>query len=155
MTQHMLCSREYEVYPEWIQPCNMKNRDFFWRRRYKVQETLYIRQWHLRPLQSRHLGTSHTSPNHHQLLCHIFLNLINGLKSFPFQKWFWFWEKPEATGRKIRTVGELSHLEDLMFHQNTLQEMWCMNRHIVKMKLPVTSYPCESSKYFPQRNVRA
>ena len=35
----------------------------------------------LSPLQSRHLGTSRSSPNHHQLPCHIFLNLIDGLKS--------------------------------------------------------------------------
>ena len=28
----------------------------------KIQETLYIGQWHFSPLQSRHLGTSHSSP---------------------------------------------------------------------------------------------
>ena len=54
----------------------------------KIQETLYIGQWHLSPLQSRHLGTSHSSPNHHQLPCHIFLNLTDSLKSPPFQRWF-------------------------------------------------------------------
>ena len=32
-----------------------------------MQETLYIGQWHLSPLQSRHLGTSHSSPSCHQL----------------------------------------------------------------------------------------
>ena len=36
-------------------------------KRYKTQETLYIGQWCLGPLQSRHLGTSHGSPNPHQL----------------------------------------------------------------------------------------
>ena len=54
--------------------------------RYKKQETLYIGQSHLSPLQSRHLGTSHSSPNHHQLPRHIFLNLTDGLKSLPFQR---------------------------------------------------------------------
>ena len=49
------------------------------------QETLYMGQWCLSPLQIRHLGSSHISPNHHQLPCDIFLNLINGLKSLPFQ----------------------------------------------------------------------
>ena len=49
----------------------MKNRDIYWRR-YKIQEILYTGQWRLSPLQSRHLGTSHSSPNHHQLHCHIF-----------------------------------------------------------------------------------
>ena len=51
----MVCS-------ESIQPWMMKNRDIYWRR-YKKQETLYTGQWCLSPLQSRHLGTSHTSPS--------------------------------------------------------------------------------------------
>ena len=45
--------------------------DIYWRT-YKIQETLYIGQWCLSPLQSRHLGTSRSSPNRHQLPCHIF-----------------------------------------------------------------------------------
>ena len=40
-----------EVCPEGIWPCSMKNRDIYWRR-YKIQGTLYIGQWHLSPLQS-------------------------------------------------------------------------------------------------------
>ena len=57
----------YKVCPESIQPHTMKNRGICWRR-YKIQETLYIGQWCLSPLQSRHLGTSHSSPSrHHQL----------------------------------------------------------------------------------------
>ena len=40
----------------------MKNRDIYWRR-YKIQKTLYLGQWHLYFLQSRHLGTSHSSPS--------------------------------------------------------------------------------------------
>ena len=77
----------YMVFPEGIQPYNMKKRDIYWRR-YKIQETLYIGRWCLSLLQSRHLGTSHSSPNCHQLPHHIFLNLIDGLKSLPFQRWF-------------------------------------------------------------------
>ena len=61
----------------------MKIRDIYWRR-CKIQETLYIGQWRLSPLQNRHLGTSHSSPNCHQLPHHIFLNLIDNLKSLPF-----------------------------------------------------------------------
>ena len=33
----------YKVCPEGIEPCNMKNRDTY-RRRYKIQETLYSGQ---------------------------------------------------------------------------------------------------------------
>ena len=41
--------------PEGIQTCNMKNRDIYWRR-YKIQKSLYIGQWHHSSLQSRLLG---------------------------------------------------------------------------------------------------
>ena len=76
----------YEVCPEGIQPCDMKKRHLL--KKYKMQETLSRGQWHLSPLPRRHLGTSHSSPSHHQLSCRIFLNLINGLKSLPFQRWY-------------------------------------------------------------------
>ena len=94
----------YEVYPEGIQPCDMKNRDIYWRR-YKVQETVYIGQWCLSSLQSRHLKTSHSSPNHPKLPHCIFLNLTDGLKSLPFQRWFYFWEKPKVRESQIWAVA--------------------------------------------------
>ena len=50
------------ICPEIIQPYNIKIRDIFWRR-YKLQEPLYIGKWCLSPLQSRHVGTSHSSPS--------------------------------------------------------------------------------------------
>ena len=79
----------YEACPESIHPCNMKNRDIYWRR-YKIQERLYIGQWCLSPLQSRHHGTSH-SCNHHQLPpCYFFQNLVDGPKSLPFKGNFSF-----------------------------------------------------------------
>ena len=130
--------RLYEVCPEGIQPFNMKNRDIYWRR-YKIQETLYRRQRHLSPLQIRHLGTSHSSPSHHQLPHCISLNLTDGLKSLPFQRWFLFWGKAEVTGRQIWAVGVLSHLGNLMFHQKTLHERWCLSGCFVVMKPPITS----------------
>ena len=55
----------------------MKNRGIYWRRN-KIQETLYTGQWCLSPLQSRHLGTSHSSPNCPQLPHHIL---------FEFHQW--------------------------------------------------------------------
>ena len=64
----------YKACPEGVQPRNMENRDIYWRR-HKIQETLYILQWCLNSLQSRHLRTSHSSPNGHYLPSHIFLNL--------------------------------------------------------------------------------
>ena len=105
-----MAMEKYELCPQSIQT--------YWSR-YKIQETLYIGQWCLSPLQSRHFGTSHSSLSCHQLPHCIFLNLINGLKSLPFQRWFYFWEKPEVTGHQIWAVVGLSHLGDLMFCQNT------------------------------------
>ena len=58
--------------------------DIYWRR-YKIQE-VYKGQRCLSPLQSGHLGTSHSSSTHHQLPRCTFLNLIDGLKSLPFQR---------------------------------------------------------------------
>ena len=46
-----------------------------------MQETLYRGQWCLSSLPSRH-----SSPNHHQLHCRIFLNLFDDLKSLPCQR---------------------------------------------------------------------
>ena len=85
--EYHIISLVREVYSGSIQPCNLKNRDIYWRR-YKIQEILCIRQWCLSPLQSRHLGTSHSSPICHQLPHPSFLNLIDGLKSLTFQRWF-------------------------------------------------------------------
>ena len=100
----------------------MKNRDISWRR-YKIQEALCIGQCHLSPLQSRQLGTSHSSPSCHQLSHRIFLNLIDGLKSLPFQRWFLFWENPEVARCQIWAVVGLSHLRDFMFCQKTSQDL--------------------------------
>ena len=52
----------------------------------------------------------------------------------------------KASSRRAPNLGcrgcwVLSHLGDLMFHQKTVHEMWCMNRHIAMMKLPITSCP--------------
>ena len=58
---------------------------------------------------------------------------------FPFKDDFR--KKPEVTGHQIWAVEGLSHLGDLLFCQKTLHETWCMRRHIVLMKLPITSCP--------------
>ena len=56
-----------------------KNKDIYWRR-YTIQETLYLGQWCLSPLQVGTLGPQLSSPSHHQLPHGIFLNLTDGLK---------------------------------------------------------------------------
>ena len=69
----------------------------------RYKKLCYIGQWCLSPLQSRHLGTSHSSPNRHQLLHRIFLNLLEGLKSLPFQRWFLVLGK--ARSRRAPNLG--------------------------------------------------
>ena len=85
----------HEVCPEGIQPCHVKNRDICWRS-YKIQDTLYIGQWRLSPLQSRHLETSHSSP----ISCPIIFAWIeiDGLKSLSLQRWFRFWKSQKLKG---------------------------------------------------------
>ena len=83
----------------------------------KIQETLYVGQWCLRSLQSRHLGTSHSSPNHHQLSHPIFLNLIWLSEVSSLSKVILIWGKTRSRRTPIWAVGGLSHLGDLMFCQ--------------------------------------
>ena len=97
----------------------------------------------LSPLQSRHLGTSHNSPNHHQLptMFSWISTTIWNLFLLPFQRLFSFWEKAEVTGHQIWAVSGLSHLGYLMFNQKTLHKTQHMSGHIVVMKLPISSCP--------------
>ena len=130
----------YEVCPEGIQPCNVKNTDIYWRR-CKIEKTLYIGKWCLSPLQSRHLGTWHSSLSCHQLPHCNFLNLIDSQKSLPFKGDF-------CLGGKVRSF-RLPNLgcrgaESLGWFDvspKTLHKIWCMRGLIVVMKLPITSCP--------------
>ena len=75
-------------------------------------------------LHSRHLGTSHSSPSCYQLPHCIFLNLIDSLKSLPFQV-ILVLGKAKVTGCQIGALGGLNHLGDLMFHQKWMRcEAW-------------------------------
>ena len=104
----------------------MKNRNIYWRR-WKIQETLYIRQWHLSPLQSRHLGTSHSS-NCHQWPCHSFLNLIQVLKSFFLSKVILVLGK--ARSLRVLNLGSRGAESPGWFDvsQNSLHEAWCVSQ---------------------------
>ena len=100
-------------------------------------------QWHLSPLWSRHLGTSHSSSNHHQLSC-IFLNLTDGLISLPFQRWFQFWEKPEVSGHQIWAVGGPNHVGGLMFRQknsarDVMHEQACCRDEAANHQWPIAA----------------
>ena len=104
----------YKVCPECVQPRNMKNRDIYWRR-HKIQETLYIRQWRINSLQSRHLRTSHISPNGHYLPSHTLLNLFEGLKSLPFQTIL-------VLGKSVSCRASNQGWRGQMFSQTTLHD---------------------------------
>ena len=128
----------YKVCPEGIQTCVTKNRDIYWR--YMMQETLCTGQCHLSPLHSWHLGTSHSSPNHHPLPCPIPESHL--------------WSEISSLSKVILVLGKarshrvsnlccrgLSHLGDMMFCQNTLHKLWCMGRCVLMRKLQITSCP--------------
>ena len=116
----------------------MKNRDIYWRR-YKIQETLYIRQWCLSPLQSRHLGTSHSSqlPSAAPLY-------------FPESHW---WSEISSLSKVILVLGKARSCRapnlgcrgaespgwfDVL-PKNSAQDMMHEQVRIVMMKLPITS----------------
>ena len=127
---------------------NMKE----WHLLKKIQDTLYIEQWHLIYLQSRHLQTSHSSPSITSIVqntaksfvgitisCPIIFSWISLAvwNLFPFKGDFNF---GKCQGGKSWLWG-LSHLGDLMFCKKFLHEMWYMSRRVVIMKLPITSCP--------------
>ena len=103
----------HKVCPDSIQPCNMKKRDIYWRR-YKLEETLYIRQWCLSPLQSSTLGPHIVPPI--TISCPVIFSWISSTvwNLFPFKGDF-SWEKSKVAGHQIWAVGGMSHLGDFIF----------------------------------------
>ena len=64
------------------------------------------------------------------------------LKSLPFQRRFWFGERPEVTGHQIWAVAGLSHLGDLMFCQkisgrDVMHEQVCCCDEAANHQLPI------------------
>ena len=130
----------YEVCPESVQPCNMKDRDIYWRR-YKIQETLYIWQWHLSLLQIRILDLN-SSPSCPQLPHCSFLNLISSVKSLPFQRCFSFGKSQMSQGNKSGLQGRWVTWVIWCFPpKKTLHQTWCMSKRVFVIKLPITSCP--------------
>ena len=113
-----------------------------------IQDNNDTGQWRLSPLQSRHLGTSHSSPNCHQLPVVFSWILLKVWSLFPFKGDFSFGKSQKLQGTKSGLWWGLSHLGDLMFRKKTLHETWCVSGCVV-MNLPVTScpflWPSESS----------
>ena len=116
-----------KVCPQGIQPFNMKKRDIYWRR-YEIQETLYIGQWHLCPLQSRHLGTSHNS-NHHS--CHIGFSWISPMvwNLFPFKGDFNFGKSQKSQGTQSELYGVGSPGWFDVSPKNSAQDMMHVRAH--------------------------
>ena len=74
-------------------------RDIYWRR-YKIQETSYIGQWCFSPLQSRHLGTSHSSSSHHHCTIIFFWISSTIWHLLPFKGDFNFGKSQKSQGIK-------------------------------------------------------
>ena len=89
-------SKVYEDCPESIQPCNMKNRDIYWRR-YKKPETLYIGQWCLSPHIVFPIAIS----------CSVIFSWISSMawNLFPFKGDFSFGKSQKSQGAKSGLYG--------------------------------------------------
>ena len=84
----------------------MKNRDIYWR--YKIQETLHIGQLCLSPIQSRHLGTSHSSRSVSSTVQNTLQNPLLELPSaalsyFPESHW---WSEISSFSKLILVLGK-------------------------------------------------
>ena len=121
--------------PESIQPCNMKNRDIYWKR-HMIQETLYIDNVTSVPFKVGTLGPHTVLPV--TISCPIVFSWISlaAWNLVPVKGDFSF-KKPEVAGHQIWAMGALSHLSDLMFHQKH-----CMRRDAWEGTL--SSWDCQS-----------
>ena len=143
----------YEVCQEGIQPCNMQNRDIYWRK-YKI----YIGQWCLRPLQSRHLGTSHKFFQSPSAAPSYFLESHLHFEISSLSKVILVLGRARSWGCQIWTVGGLSHLDDWIFRKKTAQDViyeqaHCCDEaanHHVPIAVAFWLIPI-----FPRRNVQA
>ena len=90
---------------------------------------------------SRHLGISHNSPQSPSAAPSYFPESHQKSEISSLSKVILVLGKPEVTGHQIWAVAGLSHVGDLMVHQKTLHEMWCMSGCVVMMKLPISSCP--------------
>ena len=82
----------------------MKNRDTYGRR-YKIQEILYLGQWRLSPLQSRHLGPHTVLPIAINCPIVFFLNLLTVWNLSPFKGDFSFGKSQKSQDMKSELYG--------------------------------------------------
>ena len=122
-----------EVCPEGIQPCNMKNRDVYWRR-YKKQCTqdndtsvlFKVGTLDLIQFSQSPSAAALYFPESHQWSEISYLSKVLLVLR-------------KARSCRVPNLGcrGLSHLGDFMFHQKTLHNTWYVSGHVVVMKLPV------------------
>ena len=129
----------FERYTESIQPCNMKNRDIYWRR-YKKHCTedndTSV------PFKVGTLGSHTILPV--TISCPVIFSWISLMvwNLFIFKGDFSLGKSQKCVaGHQVWAVGGLSHLGNLMFLQKTLHGLWCMSGCVIVIKLPITSCP--------------
>ena len=138
----VLLDSTHEICPEGIHPCNMKNRDIYWR--YKIQETLYIGTDASVTYTVGTLGPHTVLPI--TISCPITFSWNSSIvwNLFPFK---WFLVLGKARNCRVPNLGygggggrPLSPLGNLMFDQKTLHKTWYMGRCIAEWscRSPVT-----------------
>ena len=127
----------YEVCPEGIQPCTMKNKDIYWRRYKKhcIQDndtSVPFRVGTLGPHTVLLIAIS----------CPILFSWISSMvwNLFHFKGDFIITKARSHRAPNLGCRGAESP-HDLMFCQKTLHKMWCMSGCVVLMKLPINSCP--------------
>ena len=98
----------------------MKNRDIYLRR-HKIQESLYIGQWHLSPLQNSYLGPHMVLPI--AIGCPIIFSWISTMvwNLFPFTSNFSFGKKQKSQGIKSGLWRGLVIWTNWCFAKNSAQ----------------------------------
>ena len=85
MCKYIIHMYVYKVCPEGIQACTMKKIEPFIEEDTRYKKHCTQDNDTSVPFKVGTLGP-HSFPSHYQLPCCIFLNLIDGLKSLPFQR---------------------------------------------------------------------
>jgi len=76
-----------------------------------------------------------------QLGHHVLYNVILWLKSSPFQLHFQVGEQPIIARSHVRRVGSLSNHRNVVFGQESLDQLWGMSWCVVTMQLPRSRCP--------------
>ena len=134
-------------YTESIQPCTIKNRDIYWRR-YKKQEILCMGQWCFSPLQSRRLGTSHSSPN-----CSVFSFCSASRSRLEVSVPHFYWSCMHCIVPKAFWIIQIVSAEECSSLTKNLMPIYCSTRSVI-LNAVATQCTCSLNNIYEHWLVR-